>query len=305
MDATTLLNSAESAAAVAAAAERYPIALWSDKSREEVVASLTLARLPIEAFVGMNPEQFGTPNETPTDRLNRLISVLPRPVKRVFMISDQVKTIEACIERKTKLKTEVLPLGLLGPDATPDQLEDAGAAFTIRDLSEGVTLVDAFSSSISSLSIVLLAYNEEALIRSAIEDARRFCQLLGCDYEIIVVDDGSSDRTRDEIEKARKPDLRLVAHETNLGMGASMRDGYAAATKDFLVHLPGDRQVRPQALATFLPHASGDVIVISEYDEPPSGWKRAVMSSVFRLLLRNVGALRVTLRAPISSTEAG
>ncbi len=144
-----------------------------------------------------------------------------------------------------------------------------------------------------TVSLVLLAYDEEDAIAEAISDCRRFCRARLADYEIIVVDDGSRDRTRAIAEAASEGDVRIVAHARNQGMGASMRDGYAAAAMEYLAHLPGDRQVRAEALAEMVPRAAPDRVVVSKFDNPPSGAGRAAMSTVFRLLTRYVGGLRV------------
>lgn len=144
-----------------------------------------------------------------------------------------------------------------------------------------------------SVSFVLLAYDEESAIADAIADCRAFGRAHLSDYEILVVDDGSRDRTREVAERASDGDVRVIVHPRNQGLGASMRDGYLAARMDYLAHLPGDRQVRAEALAPMLPRAAPDVVVLSVFSNPPSGRGRAVMSRVFRLLARHVGGMRV------------
>ena len=83
-----------------------------------------------------------------------------------------------------------------------------------------------------SLSIVLPAYNEEENVASAVEEVSTVAQQLGMDYEIILVNDGSADRTGDiarELEQ-RIPNFRLVEHYPNRGYGGSLKAGFAAAT---------------------------------------------------------------------------
>jgi glycosyltransferase involved in cell wall biosynthesis len=141
-----------------------------------------------------------------------------------------------------------------------------------------------------SVSIVLLAWNEEDAITAAIEDCRAFAREHLADHEIIVVDDGSRDRTR---QRAVAAGARVIVHAENQGMGASMRDGYLAARMDYMAHLPGDRQVRAEALLPMLPLCGRDRVVVSVYENAPSGPSRAVMSTIFRLLTRHVGRLRI------------
>ena len=96
----------------------------------------------------------------------------------------------------------------------------------------------------SSLSIVLPAYNEEANAASAVEQVSAVAQQLGMDYEIILVNDGSADRTGEigrELEQ-RIPNFRLVEHYPNRGYGGSLKAGFAAASKELIAFTPADKQ---------------------------------------------------------------
>jgi glycosyltransferase involved in cell wall biosynthesis len=95
-----------------------------------------------------------------------------------------------------------------------------------------------------SLSIVLPAYNEEENVASAVEEVSTVAQQLGMDYEIILVNDGSTDRTGEiarELE-GRIPNFRLVEHYPNRGYGGALKAGFAAATKDLIAFTHPDRQ---------------------------------------------------------------
>jgi glycosyltransferase involved in cell wall biosynthesis len=96
----------------------------------------------------------------------------------------------------------------------------------------------------SSLSVVLPAYNEEANVASAVEQVSAVVQQLEMEYEIILVNDGSADRTgeigRELME--RVPHFRLVEHYPNRGYGGSLKAGFAAATKDLIAFVPADNQ---------------------------------------------------------------
>jgi glycosyltransferase involved in cell wall biosynthesis len=95
-----------------------------------------------------------------------------------------------------------------------------------------------------SLSIVLPAYNEEANVESAVEKVSTVAQQLGMDYEIILVNDGSTDRTGEigrELAQ-RIPNFRLVEHYPNRGYGGSLKAGFAAATKELIAFAPADNQ---------------------------------------------------------------
>jgi len=96
----------------------------------------------------------------------------------------------------------------------------------------------------TSLSVVLPAYNEEANVASAVEQVSAVAQQLGVDYEIILVNDGSTDRTGEigrELAE-RIPNFRLVEHYPNRGYGGSLKAGFAAATKRLIAFVPADNQ---------------------------------------------------------------
>jgi glycosyltransferase involved in cell wall biosynthesis len=96
----------------------------------------------------------------------------------------------------------------------------------------------------SSLSIVLPAYNEEKNAASAVEKVSAVAKELGMDYEILLVNDGSADRTGEigrELEQ-RVPNFRLVEHYPNRGYGGSLKAGFTEATKELIAFVPADNQ---------------------------------------------------------------
>lgn len=96
----------------------------------------------------------------------------------------------------------------------------------------------------SSLSIVLPAYNEEETVEVAVEHVSDVAQTLNREYEIILVNDGSADRTGEvgrQLED-RVPHCRLVEHYPNRGYGGALKAGFAAATKDLIAFYPADAQ---------------------------------------------------------------
>lgn len=170
------------------------------------------------------------------------------------------------------------------------------------------------------LSVVVLAYNEEANLQEQIDailawfdrlEARpeglwpRRAEL-DCHEplmvgEIIVVNDGSTDGTKEIAEAAEQADRRVVSvhHSTNLGMGATVRSGYAAARGVFVTQLPADGQVGPRALSVLLPQLERVDAVFSVYGHRDDGMMRKVMSSGFhvftKLLYRQDGAITGTM----------
>lgn len=96
----------------------------------------------------------------------------------------------------------------------------------------------------SGLSIVMPAYNEEQNVAAAVERVSAAAQQLGMDYEIILVNDGSRDRTGEIARELaqRVPHFRLVEHYPNRGYGGALKAGFAAATWDLIAFVPADNQ---------------------------------------------------------------
>ena len=96
----------------------------------------------------------------------------------------------------------------------------------------------------TSLSIVLPAYNEEANIENSLGEVSTVAHALGIEHEIILVNDGSTDRTG-EVARAmqtRIPNLRVVEHYPNRGYGGALKAGFAAASKELIAFFPADKQ---------------------------------------------------------------
>lgn len=105
------------------------------------------------------------------------------------------------------------------------------------------------------LSIVLPAYNEEANIAEAIRQSTAAASRLCAEHEIVVVDDGSRDRTAAIVEEiaAGDPRVRLVRHARNRGYGEALHSGFRAATLDLVFFTDADLQFDMSELALLLP----------------------------------------------------
>ena len=104
------------------------------------------------------------------------------------------------------------------------------------------------------LSAVLPAYNEEENIAQAVESLRRVLLARARPFEVIVVDDGSSDRTgaiADELAGAH-PTVRAIHHETNRGYGAALRSGFLAATQPLVFYTDSDNQFQVEEIDRLL-----------------------------------------------------
>jgi glycosyltransferase involved in cell wall biosynthesis len=98
------------------------------------------------------------------------------------------------------------------------------------------------------LSVVIPAYNEAGTIR----DLVRRVQAVPLEKEIIVVDDGSTDGTREILHGGLGPEIVVVLHDKNSGKGAALRTGFARVTGDVVVVQDADLEYDPEEFPRLL-----------------------------------------------------
>jgi glycosyltransferase involved in cell wall biosynthesis len=105
-----------------------------------------------------------------------------------------------------------------------------------------------------SLSLVLPAYNEEANLETALGSAVDVASSLVQDFEVIVVDDGSTDGSASLLRhlQAKHDHLRVLTHRTNQGYGGALRSGLAAATGSLVFFTDSDNQFDVRELKDFV-----------------------------------------------------
>jgi len=95
-----------------------------------------------------------------------------------------------------------------------------------------------------SISVFFPCYNEQDNIAGVVEKALDLLEKLDTDYEVIIVNDGSSDNTgkiADELA-GRVDRVKAVHHQTNLGYGAALQSGFRSSTKELVFYTDGDGQ---------------------------------------------------------------
>ena len=140
-----------------------------------------------------------------------------------------------------------------------------------------------------SVSVAILAFNERESIESVVDGLA--AQLRGRDYEIIIVDDGSTDgmsELADRLAAADASRIRVVRHETNLGGGATTRTGLFSARKDLVMVVPGDGQFRAEDIPRFLAAIGNADVVASRRMNRSGGRLRAFNSMIYRAVVRAI-----------------
>jgi glycosyltransferase involved in cell wall biosynthesis len=145
------------------------------------------------------------------------------------------------------------------------------------------------ASGAPSLSVFFPAYNDEGSIARLIHEALALLPRLTNDYEVIVINDGSSDGTAallDELAR-RQPRLRIVHHPRNRGYGGALRSGFEHAAKDLVFYTDGDGQYDVGELVKLIPLMTDEVDVVNGYKIKRSdARRRIVLGAVYKFTAR-------------------
>jgi glycosyltransferase involved in cell wall biosynthesis len=145
-----------------------------------------------------------------------------------------------------------------------------------------VTMIDG------KLSLVLPAHNEEENLRPVVERALEVLPQHCRDWEIIIVNDGSRDRTGEiaaELAAANPERVRVVTHPRNRGYGAALTSGFAAATGDYLMFMDSDRQFDIADIARLAPFVGVYDIVAGYRIKRNDPWYRFAIGYTFNAIV--------------------
>lgn len=140
-----------------------------------------------------------------------------------------------------------------------------------------------------SLTIFFPCYNDAGTIGSLVAAADVVAGEYTDNYEIVVVDDGSSDSSLDLLRDMQRkyPRLRLVVHEGNRGYGSALQSGFAHATKELVFYTDGDGQYDVFELRKLLPVIQDGVDVVNGYKIARSDpFHRIVIGKLYLWLMR-------------------
>jgi glycosyltransferase involved in cell wall biosynthesis len=147
-----------------------------------------------------------------------------------------------------------------------------------------------------SLSVFFPAYNDGGTIASLVIRAVQVAGRLTPDFEVIVVNDGSSDATREIADELARtyPQVRAVHHPRNRGYGGALRTGFAAATKDLIAYTDGDAQYDPAEIEVLWNRLTPDADMVTGWKIARSDpWHRIVIGKLYHHTVRLLFRLRV------------
>lgn len=138
------------------------------------------------------------------------------------------------------------------------------------------------------LSVVVIAFNEEPCIAPVVTELVSALDASRIGYEVVLVDDGSSDGTLAAMRAlaADSPRLRVVALDRNRGIGAALRAGFDAARGTHVTWLPADGQIPPQVVIDLFRRRHEATMLTTVYRTRDDAWYRHVISGSLNRLIQ-------------------
>jgi len=146
------------------------------------------------------------------------------------------------------------------------------------------------------LSVFFPAYNDSGTIASLVITAIQSASKLTPNYEVIVVNDGSSDSTGQILDELARlyPQVRVVTHTVNRGYGGALRSGFGAASKEIIFYTDGDAQYDPSEMeALWQKMAPGTDLVNGFKISRADPLHRIIIGRIYHHTVKTLFGLRV------------
>jgi len=165
-----------------------------------------------------------------------------------------------------------------------------------------------------SITVFFPCYNEEANVENTTRAALKTCRRISDDFEVIIVNDGSKDRTAEIADRlaAEIPEVRAIHNNPNLGYGGALQAGYRAAAKDWVFYTDGDGQFDFEEIDKLLPMLDDyDIVSAFRLDRKDSFVRKlnafawtSLVNVLFWLWLRDIdGAFKIFPRKLFDEIE--
>ncbi len=146
-----------------------------------------------------------------------------------------------------------------------------------------------------TLSVVIPVYNEEENVEPLCEELFRVLEELGRPYEVVIADDGSTDRTVSILTglQSRYPRLRLITLRRHMGQTAALSAGIDHARGDVIVTMDGDRQNDPADIPRLLEKLAEGYDVVSGWrrDRKDPFWRRRLPSAIANWIISRLSGV--------------
>lgn len=138
------------------------------------------------------------------------------------------------------------------------------------------------------INLILPVYNESKLILNTLKEINKYFNDLGYDYEIVVVDDKSTDNSVEVIKKFNHPKVRLICKNRNQGKGSAIRKGVRCAVNEYIGFMDADLPYSLSNIGDMIRELKNCDVVVgsrrvrgSKIESPPL-WYRFILGKMFR-----------------------
>jgi len=144
------------------------------------------------------------------------------------------------------------------------------------------------------ISIIIPAYNEERRISNTLLAIDSYCKKGNFDYEILVVNDGSTDKTVKVVEDLKIDNLRIIDNKKNIGKGYVVRQGLLAGKSKYRLFTDADNSTPIEELDKFLPYLDGNDILIASRDKEGANviarqsFYRNILGDLYKFLVKSL-----------------
>lgn len=175
----------------------------------------------------------------------------------------------------------------------------------LRGLQIGSVAADRYQAKQGLISVVIPVYNREAIVGRSLHRIREVLSSISSNYEMIVVNDGSTDKTLEALQREQLSDnhLKIITYSDNMGKGYAVRRGVADSLGDIVVFTDGDLDISPSLIGEYVGQLQSHDLVIASKRHPLSvvraRMSRRILSRLFNFIVRIIVGIRAT------DTQAG
>ncbi|MEM2139814.1 glycosyltransferase [Nitrososphaera sp.] len=169
----------------------------------------------------------------------------------------------------------------------------------IHSMQTGMVATQQAANESGSISIVIPVYNQEENVIKALERIGCVLDAAFVDYELVVVNDGSTDRTLEVLKKEELSNqkLRVVSYARNRGKGFAVKTGVLESRGNAIIFTDGDLDISPEIISDYIKELESSDLVIASKLHPSSKVKapfsRRFLSRAFNLLVRMAVGIKV------------